>query len=335
MNLKIKVANRLIGEEEPAFIIAEAGSNHNGKLSQAKELIDAASRGGVDAVKFQLFKAEFLYAPQHPAFSIVKENEFPRDWLAELTTYANKKGILFLASVFDREAVDLLMKTDTPAFKIASSDTVNLPLLRYAASKKKPIFLSTAMCNLADIYEAIEVIRNEGNEQIVLMQCSALYPTEPSQVHLRAMDALKGAFRRPVGFSDHSLGILLPPVAVARGACAIEKHFTLSRKMKGPDHSYAIEPDELKLMAQNIRTVEQSLGSLEKVMLPEEKKLARRESLFARQDIGQNKEITAEMIEVKRPATGVEARFFLAFVGRKAKRAIKKGDPLLWQDAEA
>ncbi len=332
MKEKIKTGNKFIGKNEPCFIIAEAGSNHDGKMEQAKRLIDVAAQSGADAVKFQLFKAEVLCGPGHPAFDIVKKNEFPRQWLKELNDHAVKNGIIFLAAPFDKEAVDLLCDIDVVALKLASSEVTNLPLLRYAAAKKKPVIISTAMSNLADIYEALETIYSTGNDDVVLLQCTALYPTDPHQVNLRAMDTLRGSFHLPVGFSDHTLGVLIPPVAVACGACVIEKHFTIDRKLQGPDHGYALEPDELAQMIRNIRSVEQSLGLPVKKMLPEEKLLARRESLFAKKDITKNAPITEGMFEIRRSALGVEARFLRVFVGRKAKRDIKKDEPVSWAD---
>lgn len=332
MKEKIKIGNKFVGKNEPCFIIAEAGSNHDGKMEQAKRLIDIAAQSGADAVKFQLFKAEILLPTGHPAFDIVKKNEFPRQWLKELNDYAVKKGIIFLAAPFDKEAVDLLCDINVVAFKLASSEVTNLPLLRYAAAKKKPIILSTAMSNVADIYEALETIYSSGNDDVVLLQCTALYPTEPRQVNLRAMDTLRESFHQPAGFSDHTLGILMPPVAVARGACVIEKHFTIDRKLSGPDHGYALEPNELAQMVRDIRTVEQSLGVPVKKMLPEEKVLARRESLFVKNNITKNTPITEGMFEIRKSALGVEARFLSVFVGRKTKRDIKKDEPVFWAD---
>lgn len=263
-------------------------------------------------------------------FDVMKKNELPREWTRELCKYAKKKGLIFLASPFDREAVDLLCKVDSPAFKWASSETVNLAFLRYAAKKKKPLFISTGMCNLADVYEAVEVAYSSGNQDVVLLHCTSLYPTEPQHVNLAVMDTLKNAFNLPVGYSDHSLGLLVPAIAVAKGACVIEKHFTLSRKLKGPDHSYAIEPDELKQMVREIREVEQSIGSSVKRMLPEEKKFARRDSLIAKRNIIKGAKFTEDMIKVGRPALGIESRFLKVVTEQKANKSIKKGEFITW-----
>ena len=216
MKKNVKIGNKLVGDGSPAFIIAEVGSNHNGNLAQAKKLIDIAADSRVDAVKFQIFKAENFYEKKNPMFKVMKENELPRNWLKELNNYAAKKEVVFLASPFDEEAIDLLQVIGCPAIKWASSETVNLPLLRYAASKKKPLLISTAMCNLADIYEAVDVAVSAGNDDIVLLQCTALYPTPPQHVHLNVMDALRKTFHCPVGYSDHTLGFSVPIAAVAK-----------------------------------------------------------------------------------------------------------------------
>lgn len=331
MNKIIKIGNRPIGNGSPVFIIAEAGSNHNQKLSQAKELIDAASESGADAVKFQLFSAEELYSRNNPMFKVMKGNEFPREWLNVLLDYAKKKGVIFLASPFDKKAVDLLVKAGSPAIKWASSETVNLRLLRYAALTKKPLLISTAMCNIADIYEAVEMAKCAENQNVVLLHCAALYPTKPEDVNLFAMDTLRAAFGLPVGYSDHTLGIAAPITAAARGACIIEKHFTLSKKLKGPDHFYSLEPGELKKMVEAIKEVEKCFGSSIKDILPEEKKYARRESLVAKKDISKNANLTKNMFLSSRPAGGIEPRFLNVVIGQKTKKNIKKGDLIKWE----
>ena len=334
MKKEVKIGDRLIGAGAPTFIIAEVGSNHDKNLRQAKELIDIASESQADAVKFQLFKADMFYSPDEPMFSIMKENELPREWVKELYEYASDKGLIFLASPFDKEAVDILQEVGSQAFKIASSETVNLFFLRYVAAKKKPLIISTGMCNLADIHEAVEIVYATGNEEIILLHTSSLYPTEAQYVNLLAMDTLSNAFHLPVGYSDHTLGSLMPAVAVARGACVIEKHFTLSRSLKGPDHAHALEPDEFKQMVSAIKEVEQSLGSPAVKMLPEEKKSARRNSIIAKQDIPKGVVIAEDMLLIERPALGIEPRFIRAVAGQKAKKSIKRNEAITWDMIE-
>jgi N,N'-diacetyllegionaminate synthase len=329
---RIKIGERWIGEGEPVFVVAEIGSNHNQTLGQARQLIEVAAAAGVDAVKFQLFKAENLYPNKEDAmFKIMKSIELPWEWLDELVEYAQSFNLMFLASPFDKGAVDVLETLGVPAFKWASAETINLPLLRYAAAKKKPMLVATGMCDLTDVTAAVEMITSTGNRDIVLLQCTSLYPALPTQINLRAMDTMRDTFHLPVGFSDHTLGFNITAAAVARGACVIEKHFTLSRDMEGPDHFYAIEPDELKQMVEVIRNVEKSLGSTVKDMLPEEKKVAKRESIIAAKDIPQNTVITRDMIVLSRPALGIKPRFLAAVLGSKVKTYIEKGQAITWQ----
>lgn len=325
-----QVGDRWVGWDKRVFIIAECGSNHDQKLSQAKQLIEAAADAGADAIKFQVFAAEDLYAPDSPLYDAVKSVELPREWLPALSNYAATYGLLFFASAFSREAVDCLEAVNVPAHKCASSETVNLPLLKYMASTKKPVFLSTGMCDLADVHEAVETIRSEGNETIALLQCTALYPTEPQHVHLRAMDTLRESFQLPVGFSDHTLDIVIPVAAVARGACVIEKHLTLSRTLAGPDHSYAMELADFKRMVQAIRSTEQALGSPVKHMLAGEAKFARRDSLRAARDIAAGEVLTPEMVAAERPGDGIRPRYLGAVMGQRVAVSLQKGEAITW-----
>ena len=330
MEQRIKVADRWIGHGEPVFIIAEAGSNHDRDMGQAKKMIDAAISAGVDAVKFQLFKAEDLRASRDAVFDIIKKCEFPREWLGEIMDYCRRQGIIFMATPFDREAVALLDKVGMPAFKIASSEIANPDLLRGVAATKKPIILSTGMSDLADVHDAMDIIRQAGGRELVLLHCLAMYPTPPEKLNLKVMDTLRHACGIPVGFSDHTLGILLPSIAVARGACVIEKHFTLDRTLPGPDHSYAIEPKELLQMVRDIRTVEASLGSPDKIFSLEERAQTRRVSLFTARDIACGKVLAMEDIVIHSPATGLPVRFLSSIVGKTLRIPVQKDQPVRW-----
>ena len=332
MKKKVKIGDRWVGKGEPTFIIAEVGSNHDRKLDQAKKLIDIASESGVDAVKFQLFKAENLYSKKDPRFAIVKANELPREWMGKLAEYAKNRGIVFLASPFDQEAIDQLYEIGVPAYKWASPEIANSPLLMYAAAKKKPMLISTGMCNLADIQEALDIVYSTGNEDIILFHCTSLYPTKHHQVNLRMMDTLRDAFHLPVGFSDHTMSIVIPAAAVVRGACVIEKHFTQSRKLKGPDHPYALEPDELKQMVRAIREVEQSLGSpIKNLILGAEDPALNRSSIVAKTDIPKDAKIIEDMLIIKRSAYGIKPMYLEIVIGREAKRDIKKDEAITWE----
>lgn len=262
-----------------------------------------------------------------------KANELPREWLGELAEYTRSKGLVFLATPFDKEAVDLLQAVGIPAYKWASQEIVDLPLLKYAGSKGKPMIVSTGVCNLADIQDAVDALYSVHNEDIVLLQCTSLvqYPAKAHQVNLRMMDNIRDAFQLPVGLSEHTLSTVIPAAAVARGACIIEKHFTLSRTLKGPDHSFALEPHELKEMVRTIREVETSLGSSIKRMLPEEEEVAvHGRSLIAKNNIAKGTIITEDMIIIKRPLYGIKPKFLDIVIGREAKKDIEKGDGITW-----
>jgi len=331
MKDKVRIGDRWIGVGEPTLVIAEIGSNHDRKWGQARQLIEAAAEAGADVVKFQVFEAEDLYSPGTPSYEVVKAIELPWEWIPRLVDYSAKCGLMFLASPFSREAIDCLAEVEVPAYKWASSETINLPLLKYAAAKQKPILLSTGMCDLADVHEAIEVIRSERNTDIVLLQCTSLYPTERRHVHLRVMDTLRSAFQLPVGFSDHTTDIVIPAAAVARGACVVEKHLTISRQLPGPDHGYALEPAEFKRMVDGIRVTEEALGSAVKTMLPEETRLARRSSIRAARDIEAGEVLTHDLLVIERPAGGIRPRFLGAVIGQRLRERVSKGEAITWE----
>lgn len=333
MSRQIKVQDKVIGDGCPCFIIAEAGSNHDGSLEQAKQLIDIAAEAKVDAVKFQLFTAKGLYSEKAPAYPIIQANELPRTWLPELVRYSREKNVMFLATPFDREAVDALEEIDVPLYKWASLEIVDLPLLNYTASKGKPVIVSTGVSDLGDIQDAINAIYAAGNKDVILLHCSSLfeYPQKPSQVNLRMIDTMRNAFHVPAGFSDHTVSIAIPAAAVARGSCVIEKHFTISRQGKGPDHFFALEPRELADMVSAIREVEASLGSSVKQRIAEEDRaVAQRPSLIAKDDIRKGQRITEDMLLIKRPGYGIQPKLLHVVVGREAREDIKQGDGITW-----
>jgi len=337
----VKIGEKEVGNHNPCYIIAEAGSNHNGDFKTAKKLIDVAVEAGADAVKFQIFKAEKLYSKKTPDFDyleekdtydLIKDIETPRNWIEDLADYCDKKGIDFLASPFDYEAIDLL-EPYVPAYKIASFEIVDLELIEYAAEKSKPMIISTGMANLSEIEDAVNTVKSTGNEDIILLHCNSVYPAPPDVVNLRAMGTMKKAFKFPTGFSDHTLDIHIPVAAVARGAFVIEKHFTLDREMEGPDHSFAQEPDDLKKMIQNIRDVEEALGDgiKEKSEKESEEMYKKgRRSIHASINIPKNKEISRDMLNIKRPGYGIKPKHIEKVVGRKAKRDIKEEEWITW-----
>ncbi len=345
MATKVKIGDKLVGEGELTFIVAEAGSNHDRKLGQAKRLIDVAAKAGADAVKFQTFSADKIVAKTAPkagymekasekesVYEIFRRVELPREWHRELAKCAGKKGLIFLSSPFDEEAVDLLDELGVPAFKVASGELTNFPLIKYIARKGKPMIVSTGAATMDEVGEAVSVIRGTGNKKIVLLHCVANYPTAPEDANLLAISALKRRFKLPVGYSDHTLGIVAPLAAVALGAVMIEKHFTLSRELPGPDHFYAIEPDELKRMVDGVRAVEKMRGVPTKGPVKTEleiRKLARR-SIFAKVEIPAGTVIKKEMLVTLRPAIGLEPKHLESIVGQKTKVHIRRNEPITW-----
>ena len=328
----IKIKNIEVGLNNPVFIIAEIGSNHDQNISKAKELIDVAYQSGANAVKFQLFNAKDLYKPEDDLFSVFKSIELNKEWIPELKIYAEKNGLIFFASPFDIKSIKLMDKYNIDLFKWASSETTNLKNLKLASSFGKPIIISTGMCDLSDIYEAITVCINENNKNIILLYTSSLYPTCLSDSNLLSIQKLKNIFDFPIGFSDHTLGSTAAIVSVGLGASVIEKHITLDKKLKGPDHFYAAEPEEFLRYINDIRDAESSLGSVMIDIHPSVKKIARRESIYAKNDIKKGDFINKKDVEIRRPALGINKRYISCVIGQKAKRKISKKDPILWKD---
>lgn len=333
---KIKLRDRWIGEGESCFIITEAGSNHDGELETAKRLVKAAKDAGADAIKFQTFKAEKFASPQYAKemYKTLEKHELKTEWHAEIKKYADELGIIFLSTPFDEGSVDLLDEIGVPAFKVASGDLTHLPLLEHIAGKGKPMIVSTGGANLGEVEEAINTIKNRQNNRIVLTHCVSNYPTKVEDANIRAMITLRDAFHLPVGYSDHSLGSLVSLAAVALGACIIEKHFTFDRSLPGPDHPFAMEPDELKEMIIQIRNTEKALGSPIKKRTKSEDgvyKRARR-SIFARRNIPKGTKITQDMVAILRPSVGVQPKFLDKVIGRKSKVDIKARASITWNE---
>ena len=338
---KVRIGNRLIGEGEPCYIIAEAGSNHNGDLKIAKELIDAASDSGVDAIKFQIFSASNHYSRKTPAHSDYKEHlydlikrlEIPREWIADLKSYSDKKGITFFASPCDYDAVEQLEEIGALLYKISSFEIVDLCLIEYIASKQKPLIISTGLANLEEIHDAYQACMKVNNNDIILLQCASSYPSKPEIMNLKSMETISRAFNVITGLSDHTQGIHIPIAAVAMGAKVIEKHFTLNRKMDGPDHAFAIEPNDLEMLIRQIREVELSIGNGMKLGPSSEEKeyyeKARR-SIHAAHNISKGSSITSDMLIMKRPGYGIKPKFVNLIIGRETKVDIEEDQWISW-----
>ena len=315
-------------------LIAEIGVNHNGKIETAKKMILLAKNCKCDFVKFQLFKAENFIEKTSKNFKYLQKYEFQDNWLKKLVKHCKKKNILFLASPFNKNAVDTLVKAGVKAFKIASTETLNLNLVNYIAKKKLPLFVSTGICNYADVYECLDIIKKNKNKRVVLLQCSSVYPAKEFQVNLNVIDTYKGMFNFPIGFSDHSLGGTACIAAVSKGAKVIEKHFTSDRKMDGPDHSYAINPKDFKLMIKNIRSVEKMMGKKDKYPLAEELKWCRKKGIIAKQNIKKNTKLSLNQMMLVKPQHGIEARYINLVDKLKIKKNKKKNEPIFWTDLE-
>jgi N,N'-diacetyllegionaminate synthase len=339
----ISVDRRLIGDGNPVFVVAEIGINHGGSRELAHKLIDAAADAGADAVKFQTFKADRLWiksrdrlaqqsAGEETAYDLFRRMELDAEAHASLKKRAQQRSVVFLSTPFDEASVDMLDALGVPAFKVASADINHYPLLRKIASKNKPIFLSTGMSTLAEVSEALLVIGNAGEGGTALLHCVSSYPAPAGSLNLRAIETMRNHFGIPVGYSDHSQGIILPLAAVALGAAILEKHFTLDKQMEGPDHKLSMDPGELKNLIAGIRLIEVGLGNGVKTPSPEEREnlsLSRR-SLVASCDIRAGQIIEAGMLTCKRPGTGIEPRFLSVLIGTQARLDLPVDTVLQW-----
>jgi sialic acid synthase SpsE len=344
---EFQIGRRPVGERHPTYVIAEAGANHNRDLEIAHRLIDVAADAGADAVKFQTYSGDRMYSRKTPKFKylepitdkppaeLLEDISLPREWQGELAAYARERGIDFFSTPFDFDAVRELDELDVPVLKIASFELVDLPLIRRAAATGRPLLLSTGMAVLGEIEEALIAASEAGAPAVGLMQCTSVYPAPAERINLAAMDTMRRAFGVPVGLSDHSTGVAIPIAAGALGAAFIEKHFTLDRGMVGPDHPFAIEPDELTQMVAGIRDAQAALGNGRKDgPSPEESEemytLGRR-SLIAARDLPAGTVLTPEMITVKRPGFGIAPKHLDFVVGRTLKVDIEEDDILMWE----
>lgn len=324
------------------FIIAEAGVNHNGDLNTAKKMVDKAVIAGVDAIKFQTFKASNLVTKdakqanyqinnlgkETSQLQMLEKLELSYREYIELKIYCDMKKIMFLSSPFDLESIDFLNSIGMPIFKIPSSEIDNVPYLIKIAKLKKKVILSTGMSNLSDIEFSLNILKENGTKDIVVLHCNTDYPTKMEEVNLLAMQTIENAFKVPVGYSDHTQGIEVAIAAAALGAKIIEKHFTLNKNMNGPDYKASLEPFELNNMVKAVRNVERALGDGIKVQTPSEKinRAVARKSLVAKVFIKSKETFTEENVCVKRPGTGISPRNWSYVIGKKAKRDFEKDE---------
>jgi len=331
LNNEIYVGDKLVGVDSSPFVIAEIGSNFDQNFDKALRLIEVAAEAKADAVKFQLFKADALYPNRDGLYDVFKSIELDAAWVPDLKEYSESRDLHFMASAFDLSSVQVLEEADVVAHKIASSEATNLPLLHSVASTGKPIFLSTGMCDMVDVEDAISLCAAVGNTKIALLQCGAMYPLPADLVNLNILKTFSYRFGCPVGFSDHTLRSVAATVAVGMGARIFEKHFTLDKKDEGPDHFYALEPEELKSYVKAIHEAYLTLGSREKEMLPKEREVGRREGLYASRDLAQGEEISAGDFYVGRPALGLSPRYSSAVIGSTLVTGLAKDEPITWR----
>ena len=342
---QIKIKNKIIGSEQPCFIIAEAGINHNGKIDIAKRLVDVATEAGADAVKFQTFKSEEVVTEnvsmadyqiknmnkKETQKEMLKKFELSYGDFAKIKEYCDKKKIIFLSTPHSFDAIDFLDEL-VPAYKFGSGDITNIPALQYAAKKGKPMILGTGMATLKEVIEAVEIIKKTGNDQIVALHCTTNYPCPFEEVNMNTMKTMQKKLNCLVGYSDHTMGVTVPIMAATFGASVIEKHFTLDKKLPGPDHKASLEPEELKNMVTEIRNVEKALGRFEKKPTLSEKKIMKiaRKSIVAKKDIKKSEKIKRDMLDFKRPNTGISPNKLDQIIGKKTTRNIKKDELISW-----
>jgi len=344
INISTPTLDFSIGKGQPVFIIAEAGVNHNGDIKIAHKLIDAAVNAKADAVKFQTFNVDNLVTKSAPKadyqikntgsnetqYEMLESLQLSKNDFIELQKHCDEKKILFLSSPFDMESIDLLCDINVSALKIPSGEITNLPLLKYAANSHIPLIISTGMSTLVEIKLALDTINETGNKELILLHCVSNYPAADNESNLKAIDTLYKNFNIPIGFSDHSLGKNISLAAVARGACVIEKHLTIDKKMSGPDHLASLNPNEFQDLVTSIRSVESALGNGEKVMQPSEysTSLIARKSIFAAKNIEKGKKIEESMIKISRPGTGISPSMLSDVLLSYAENDINKGEML-------
>jgi N-acetylneuraminate synthase/N,N'-diacetyllegionaminate synthase len=329
-----RIGEHRIGSGSPAFVIAEIGINHNGELKLALDLIDAAVECRVDAVKFQTFRTQDLVSANSEYYEAIAKNELRPEDFERIADHAGRRGIIFISTPFDEKSADLLEELGVPAFKIASGDITHLPLIRHLARKNKPLLISTGASTIGEVEDAVSTAKRENTElSIALLHCVSHYPAEPHELNLRVLDTLRNQFEVPIGFSDHTLGIISSPIAVALGADLVEKHFTLDKNLEGPDHKLSCNPQEMKLMVEYIRVAEDTLGiPSKKPVETEETRKAIRRSLTASEAMTKGTEITREKISFRRPATGLPPRFIDTLIGRKTRRGVEQESTIVWDD---
>ena len=342
---KININGRNIGEGFPIYIIAEMSANHGQSYDEAVKIIHAAKEAGADAIKLQTYTPDTMTIDCNNEYfrvgkgtiwegrnlyDLYKEAYTPWEWQPKLKEVANDLGMDLFSTPFDNTAVEFLEKMGVPAYKIASFELVDIPLIQRVAKTGKPIIMSTGMATLAEIDEAVQTAKEAGCKELALLKCTSGYPADPVEMNLRTIPHMSEAFSLPVGLSDHTLGIAAPVAAVALGACIIEKHFTLSRTVPGPDSAFSLEPHEFKAMVEAIRTAEKALGAVNYAVTEKEaaSRIFRR-SLFIVKEMKEGEIFTETNVRSIRPAYGISTRYFTQVLGKTVKQDVTSGTPLV------
>jgi len=345
MSPEFEIAGRKIGPDHPPYIIAELSANHNGKLSKAMELIEAAAATGADAIKIQTYTPDTMTIPHdgeefqikgglwdgYQLHQLYKEAYTPYEWHAQMFAKAREIGITIFSTPFDETAVDLLAGLDAPAYKIASFEVIDLPLIKYVAKRGKPMIISTGMANLGEIQEAVETARSNGAGGLALLHCTSSYPAPIEQANVRTVSHLGQAFGVVSGLSDHASGSAACVASTALGGSIIEKHFTISRADGGPDAAFSLEPDEFKKLVDDCKSAWSALGSVGYSLAESERANTRfRRSIYAVKPIKAGQPLTAENVRAIRPGFGLPPKHMPEIIGRTAARDIAYGEPLTW-----
>jgi len=347
MTTPFAINERLVGPGLPTYIVAELSANHNHDFHQAVRLLEAAKEAGADAVKLQTYTPDTLTIRSdrewfriaggtlwdgRTLYDLYGEAYTPWEWQPKLKDIASDLGIHFFSTAFDSSSVDFLEELGVRVHKIASFEIVDIPLIEKMSRTGKPLIISTGMATLSEIAEAVEAARKAGATQIALLKCTSAYPAPPEEMNLRTIPHLSETFQVPVGLSDHTLGIAAPVAAVALGACIVEKHFTLSRSIPGPDSAFSLEPQEFRAMAEAIRTAEKAIGNVHYGSSEQESKSRIfRRSLFVVRDMKAGETFTKENIRSIRPSNGLPPKYLYEVLGRPAARDIASGTPLEWR----
>ena len=347
---KININGKNIGDDYPCYTIAEAGANHEGEMEKAFQLIDAAKESGVDAIKFQNYTASKLTTKTAPKYwddGIENESQFDvfnkldklhDDEWKQIFDYANKKNITCFSTPFDLESVDLLESFNVPAYKIASADITHIPLIKKIASKKKPVFMSTGMASIEEIHDAISAIQDQGNEEIVIMHCITSYPTKSEDANLEMITSLNQEFPDyVVGYSDHTLGIDIAIFSTFYGSKCIEKHFTYDKNLSiSRDHRLSLDSNDFKELIRKLKLCEISHGSgiRENFVAEDDAVKYARRSIVSAKKILKGTKITEDLLEIKRPGTGIKPKFLNEIIGKSASKDIDDDVPITWNDLE-